>query len=99
MAGHILAQCLRNFGEWWFTAWTQHRYSKLTTAGYFGVELGFVVGCTIVAVVRSVVFGVFTTRASTQLHNGMLASVLAAPVHFFESVPLGRIVNRFTKGR
>ena len=31
------------------------------------------------------------------LHEGMLAGVLFAPMSFFESNPIGRIINRFSK--
>lgn len=38
--------------------------------------------------------GIVAARA---LHNGMLHSVLRAPMVFFQSTPLGRLINRFTK--
>jgi ABC-type multidrug transport system fused ATPase/permease subunit len=31
------------------------------------------------------------------MHNGMLATVLHSPMSFFDTTPLGRIVNRFSK--
>lgn len=34
---------------------------------------------------------------SQQLHNRMLRSVTRAPILFFDSNPLGRIINRFSK--
>lgn len=40
----------------------------------------------------------FSVRASRVLHDGMLASVLHSPMSFFDTTPLGRIVNRFSKG-
>jgi ABC-type multidrug transport system fused ATPase/permease subunit len=36
-------------------------------------------------------------RAAMRLHNGMLASLLAAPLSFFHTTPSGRIINRFTR--
>ncbi|GFR66633.1 LOW QUALITY PROTEIN: multidrug resistance-associated protein 1 [Elysia marginata] len=35
--------------------------------------------------------------ASANLHNSMLDRVLKAPMSFFDSTPLGRIVNRFSR--
>ncbi|KAI9354106.1 P-loop containing nucleoside triphosphate hydrolase protein [Zopfochytrium polystomum] len=36
-------------------------------------------------------------RASRIIHERLLKSVLGAPLRFFETTPLGRILNRFTK--
>jgi len=33
--------------------------------------------------------------ASKKLHNEMLATVIHAPMSFFDTTPLGRIINRF----
>jgi len=33
--------------------------------------------------------------ASQKLHNQMLSRIMHAPVSFFETTPLGRIINRF----
>ena len=35
--------------------------------------------------------------ASASLHNSMLERVLQAPMAFFDSTPLGRIMNRFSR--
>lgn len=36
-------------------------------------------------------------KASKSLHEKLLISVLRANLRFFETTPIGRIVNRFTK--
>ena len=36
-------------------------------------------------------------KAAKRLHEAMLSSVLYAPISFFHTNPLGRLINRFTK--
>lgn len=35
--------------------------------------------------------------AATRLHDGMLNSILRAPMLFFQTNPVGRVINRFSK--
>ena len=35
--------------------------------------------------------------ASARFHKNMLATVIRAPMSFFDTTPMGRIVNRFTR--
>jgi ABC-type multidrug transport system fused ATPase/permease subunit len=59
--------------------------------------LYFVVATIIVSFFRSVILFKYTTQASQLLHNEMLRSVIRAPVLFFDSNPIGRLINRFAK--
>lgn len=38
-----------------------------------------------------------TLRSASNLHFKMLARILHAPMSFFDTTPVGRIVNRFAK--
>lgn len=43
------------------------------------------------------VFALFTYNASRTLHLNALTRVMHAPTSFFDTTPLGRIMNRFSK--
>ena len=45
----------------------------------------------------SFVFAKGRVRAAAKLHAGMLHNILRSPAHFFDTTPLGRITNRFSK--
>uniref|UniRef100_A0A0N5C8T7 Multidrug resistance-associated protein 5 n=1 Tax=Strongyloides papillosus TaxID=174720 RepID=A0A0N5C8T7_STREA len=49
------------------------------------------------ALIKAMVFVKVSLKASTNLHNKMLHSVLHAVVSFYDSTPVGRILNRFSK--
>ena len=47
--------------------------------------------------IRAYGFYVVSLRCSENIHDKMVLSVLQAPVLFFDSNPVGRIMNRFSK--
>ena len=47
--------------------------------------------------VATVVISVGTLNAASVLHGTMLTRILRSPMAFFDTTPLGRILNRFSK--
>lgn len=45
----------------------------------------------------SVVFAIGCLRAARDLHNKLLNNSMRLPMSFFDTTPLGRILNRFSK--
>ncbi|CAG2102854.1 unnamed protein product, partial [Medioppia subpectinata] len=56
-----------------------------------------ILGLLVSALIRTTSFFVMCMRASINLHNRIFYSLLRAPIHVFDSSPIGRILNRFTK--
>ena len=56
-----------------------------------------VVGSFIFAILRAYGFLSISLRCSERLHDKMVVAILQAPVLFFDSNPVGRILNRFSK--
>ncbi|XP_069492781.1 ATP-binding cassette sub-family C member 5-like [Ambystoma mexicanum] len=46
---------------------------------------------------RGYIFVKSTLKASSKLHDQLFEKILRSPIKFFDTTPLGRILNRFTK--
>ncbi len=85
----------------WLEVWTDNELGNATEVKwrniYLGVygALGF--GQALSTMVLSIVLAVSTLNASRQMHKNMLTTVMQSPMSFFDTTPLGRIVNRFAK--
>ena len=54
-----------------------------------------VLAASVLGLALAVAFG--SMLASRNLHTGLLSRVMRCPMSFFDTTPLGRIVNRFSK--
>jgi len=66
--------------------------SPITIGTYVGLVMGAMVLCGI----RDFLAYCLTVRSSRNLHTRMTESVIKSPVLFFDTNPLGRIMNRFS---
>ena len=62
-----------------------------------GIYAGLGVSLTITFFTSGATVGLLTQYASRTLHRRAIATVMRAPMSFFETTPLGRIMNRFAK--
>ena len=62
---------------------------------YYTLVLGLFQSISVLAAVIVITIG--TLRASIKLHNEMLTHILSSTMAFFDTTPLGRIINRFSK--
>ncbi|KAK9461507.1 P-loop containing nucleoside triphosphate hydrolase protein [Lipomyces oligophaga] len=84
--------------------WLEHWAEVNTEAGdnprvamYLGVYLFFgVLFAALTVCYTLVLFILCTIRAARILHNRMAESVIRSPMSFFDTTPIGRIINRFT---
>ncbi|XP_066455218.1 multidrug resistance-associated protein 1-like isoform X2 [Eleutherodactylus coqui] len=73
------------------TEWTQLRDNRLGVYGVLGLVQGLFVCYGAYVVTRG------TICSSRLLHNQMLDNILHLPLQFFETTPMGQVLNRFTK--
>lgn len=64
---------------------------------YLGVYAALGMGNSILILIVTLVSAYSAVIASRAMHSRMLAAVVRSPMSFFDTTPLGRIVNRFSK--
>ena len=62
-----------------------------------GIYAALGVSVTITFFTSGAAIGLLTYSASRTLHRGAITTTMRAPMSFFETTPLGRIMNRFAK--
>ncbi|XP_037285276.2 ATP-binding cassette sub-family C member 4 isoform X2 [Rhipicephalus microplus] len=79
------------------STWTQW-WSSLDTVTYNVLVYAIIIGGLLLSsMARTVAFFVMCMRASVNLHNRMFSCIIRAPIRFFDTNPIGRIQNRFSK--
>ncbi|CAK9309360.1 unnamed protein product [Citrullus colocynthis] len=95
---YVLSETLRIFRSVWLSRWTdQGNIGPSETIYYNMVYAALSFGLVLVTLLNSYWLIISSLYAAKRLHDLMLASVLKAPMLFFNTNPLGRIINRFSK--
>lgn len=80
----------------WLSYWTSNKF-HLATGEYIGIYAALGVVQAALLFIWSVALTILGTRASRVMLQRAVARVLRAPMSFFDTTPLGRITNRFSK--
>ncbi|KAI9462255.1 P-loop containing nucleoside triphosphate hydrolase protein [Boletus coccyginus] len=80
----------------WLTWWTEDTWHEKAQA-WIGIYDGIGFASVLAIVILNVTILLSTIRASNTFHSKALKGVLRAPMWWFESQPIGRIMNRFSK--
>ncbi|XP_056002528.1 multidrug resistance-associated protein 1-like isoform X2 [Ostrea edulis] len=103
----FLFQGLNAFGNFWLTFWTEDAVIKnqslVMTQEYTDRKYYYLIIYTVLGILQGVFLFLFAylglTRlinASGSLHSSMLFRILRSPISFFDTTPIGRIMNRFS---
>ena len=104
----VISQAFAIFGNIWLTEWTSDpELLNVTNAGtpeynnlqsfYLGLYGMAAAGQAVFILVHSVLYAQSSVKASRWIHLNMLETILHSPMAFFDTTPLGRILNRFGK--
>lgn len=80
----------------WLSYWTSEKY-PFTTGQYIAGYASLAAGQSIFVFVYSTVLTNAGTNASKTMLQRAMSRVLRAPMSFFDTTPLGRVTNRFSK--
>ena len=92
----VVAQGSNIVTSLWLSYWTSNRF-HLKMGTYIGIYAALGVAQALLVFLFSVTLTTFGTRASKVMLNRAMTRALRAPMSFFDTTPLGRITNRFSK--
>ena len=78
----------------WYAYWSS-REGSFSSAQFLAISGGLVAANVLFALLRSFLFAYCGLKAARVLYDGLMRSVFDADVSFFESMSMGKILNRF----
>ncbi|KAL9957080.1 hypothetical protein ACROYT_G038671 [Oculina patagonica] len=93
----VIAQAVAVASDVWLSFLTKEQQKNQRDPTNLTIYGCLVSGAFIFAIMRAYGFLSISLRCSERLHDKMAVAILQAPVLFFDSNPVGRILNRFSK--
>ncbi|KJE98072.1 multidrug resistance-associated protein 3, variant [Capsaspora owczarzaki ATCC 30864] len=99
---YIVGQALQVGSNLWLSHWSDSSdEDPVATSNdnpyYLGIYAALGIGNAITVFFATFVQALSSIHASEMMHQSMLYRVLRSPMAFFDTTPMGRIVNRFSK--
>lgn len=96
----ILSYLVNVSSTFWLEHWseinTRYGYNP-NVLKYLGIYFLLGIGYSLSSLIQNISLWILCTiQGSKKLHNVMAVSVMRAPMTFFETTPIGRILNRFS---
>lgn len=83
--------------SFWLSNWTNHPNASSKSGLYLGVYASIGLSQAVFVTYGWIGIVAGTLLASRNLHQKLLTRIIHAPMHFFDTTPMGRIINRFSK--
>eukprot|EP01125_Pyxidicula_operculata_P009772 TRINITY_DN3212_c0_g1_i3.p1 TRINITY_DN3212_c0_g1~~TRINITY_DN3212_c0_g1_i3.p1 ORF type:complete len:1599 (+),score=296.82 TRINITY_DN3212_c0_g1_i3:668-5464(+) len=88
----------RTMLEWFLSYWlVNSQVSDEPVEYYIAIFGGLAVMYIVITLIRGAVFAIFAMSSASQIHNSVFKKIMRVPMKFFDSTPLGRILNRFSQ--
>ncbi|KAI9751310.1 MAG: hypothetical protein M4579_006126 [Chaenotheca gracillima] len=92
----ILSQGANIATSLWLSWWTSNKWG-LSMGAYIGIYAALGVAQAVLMFAFMLSLSIFVTNASKKMLSLAITRTLRAPMSFFDTTPLGRITNRFSK--
>ncbi|KAG0096414.1 hypothetical protein BGZ93_004576 [Podila epicladia] len=92
----LLQQIANVMGNQWMSWWSEERFD-LSTHTYIGIYVGWALAQLALVFVAATLLSYAIVRTASEMHNQAFKKVLFSPMAFFDTTPLGRILNRFSR--
>ncbi|KAF8072009.1 ABC transporter [Lyophyllum atratum] len=92
----VLIQGATVMSSYWLVYWQEKKWPQ-PQGFYMGIYAFLGVSQAVAFFIMGSMFALLTYFASQSLHKSAIERVMHAPMSFFETTPLGRIMNRFSK--
>ncbi|KAJ3190722.1 hypothetical protein HK101_008433 [Irineochytrium annulatum] len=94
----LFLQITRVGNDLWLVWWSEDLFAgRFSLSGYIGVYVGWGIAQAFSTYLFGIFFAYAGTRAARVLHSAAITRILRAPSSFYDTTPLGRIINRFAK--
>ncbi|ORX38364.1 P-loop containing nucleoside triphosphate hydrolase protein [Kockovaella imperatae] len=92
----VLYQCFFVITSYWLVWWQEHKWHQ-PNAFYMAIYAGLGIGSAFAMFLQGYTNAAINYFASVTLYRNAIQRVMFAPQSFFDTTPLGRIMNRFSK--
>ena len=93
-----MVESINVFAKWWLTNWSEANSRDPDRQMYFLTIYAIINLTGAVSILGRILLVTFSSlRASKKIFQNLLDVILKAPMSFFDTTPLGRIINRFSK--
>lgn len=93
----LTTEALSDYTNYWLSSWSAKSESNQASSLDAYVYLGLTISTLIAALVRAIFLFYIMLRGSNYFHHRMLSGIVNTSLRFFESSPIGRILNRVSK--
>ncbi|KAG4104317.1 P-loop containing nucleoside triphosphate hydrolase protein [Neocallimastix lanati (nom. inval.)] len=82
--------------DMWLVYWTEGKFD-IALNTYITIYLIFNISQILLTLFYSIFMAMVGIKAAKRIHRDAISRILLAPISFFDTTPLGRIINRFSK--